>query len=264
MAERTEYKPNTFCWPELATSDAGAAKKFYGDILGWKFHDDEVGPGMVYTMCLKKDKAAGALFALNAEMKAQGIPPNWLSYVSVKSVDETTKKAKKLGATVMREPMDVMDVGRMAVLQDPTGAVFALWEPKKHIGAQVVNEHGALTWNELLTPDVDRAGKFYTEVFNWGADSQDMGNFTYTSFKNGDRPAAGMMQIDQQTMGDVPPNWGVYFAVDHCDKTVEKAKKIGATVIVGPQDIPEVGRFATMLDPQGAAFSVIQLLNPGD
>lgn len=264
MAERKKYKPNTFCWPELATSDASGAKKFYADILGWNFHDDEVAPGMVYTMCLKDDKAAGALFPLNAEMKSQGAAPNWLSYVSVESVDETTNKAKKLGAKVVREPMDVMDVGRMAELQDPTGAVFALWEPKKHIGAQVVNEHGALTWNELQTPDVDRAGKFYTELFGWGADTQDMGSFTYTSYKNGDRPAGGMMPIDQQTMGDVPPNWGVYFAVDQCDKTVEKAKKIGATVIVGPQDIPEVGRFATMIDPQGAVFSVIELANPGE
>ena len=220
MPQVTEYKPNTFCWPELSTSDTAAAKKFYGDLLGWSFHDEEVGPDAVYTMGLKGDKAVGALYALNEEMKSQGVPPNWLSYVSVASADETAKKAKTLGGTLIKEPFDVMDVGRMAVIQDPAAAVFAIWQSKKHIGSQLANEHGALTWNELLTKDVEKAGKFYTELFGWGSESADIGGMTYTAFMNGDRPAGGMLEINPDTMGDIPSNWLVYFAVDDADKAV--------------------------------------------
>jgi predicted enzyme related to lactoylglutathione lyase len=262
MPEMKEYKPNTFCWPELATSDPDGAKKFYGDLMGWNFHDDPVGPDAVYTMVLKGDRNVGALFAINAELKAQGVPPNWLSYVSVASAADTATKAKELGGQLVKEPFDVMDVGRMAVIKDPTGAVFAIWEPKKHIGAQLVNEHGTLTWNELMTTDVDMAGKFYTHLFDWGSDSADMGGFTYTSFMNGDRPAAGMMQINPETMGEMPPNWMIYFAVDDCDAAAEKVKKLGGNVVEPPRDIPEVGRFAIALDPQGACFAMIKLQNP--
>jgi predicted enzyme related to lactoylglutathione lyase len=262
MPARTEYEPGTFCWPELSTTDPAGAKKFYGELLGWSFHDEDVGPDMVYSMSLKGDKNIGALYGLNEEMKSQGIPPHWLSYVSVANVDETAKKAQSLGATIIKEPFDVFDAGRMAVLQDPSDAVFAIWQPIKHIGAELVNEHGTLTWNELLTKDVDRAGKFYTELFGWGSQTTDMGEFNYTSYMNGERPAGGMMEINQETMGDLPAHWMVYFAVDDCDKTAEKAKSLGANVVVAPQDIPEVGRFAVMVDPQGAAFSIIKLLNP--
>jgi predicted enzyme related to lactoylglutathione lyase len=178
------------------------------------------------------------------------------------SADDTAIKAKALGGKLAREPFDVMDVGRMAVIEDPTGAVFAIWESKKHIGAQLVNEHGALTWNELMTTDVDKAGKFYTHLFDWGSDTADMGGFTYTSFMNGDRPAGGMMQIDPKTMGDVPTHWLVYFAVDDCDAAAEKAKSLGGNVVSPPRDIPEVGRFAVVLDPQGAGFAMIKLQNP--
>jgi predicted enzyme related to lactoylglutathione lyase len=261
MPEVTEYKPNTFCWPELATSESAGAKKFYGERLGWSFHDDPVGPDAVYTMSLISDKNVGAMYELNQEMKSQGIPPHWLSYVSVTDVDATVAKAKTLGGTVIKEPLDVFDVGRMAVLQDPTGAVFALWQPRKHIGAQLVNEAGALTWNELMTKDVEKSGKFYTELFDWGTQTADMGGMQYTSFMNGDRPAAGMFQITEE-MGDVPSNWMVYFAVDDCDQTADKAKSLGANIIVPPQDIPDVGRFAVATDPQGAAFAFIKLANP--
>jgi predicted enzyme related to lactoylglutathione lyase len=261
VSEVTEYKPNTFCWPELTTSDAAGAKKFYCDLFGLEFRDDEVGPGMVYTMFSKNGKSVGAMFELNEEMKQCGIPPNWLSYVSVTSVDDTLQKAKELGGTAFREATDVMDVGRLAVLQDPTGAVFALWQPKKHIGAELVNEPGTLCWNELMTTNVDQAGKFYTDLFNWGAETADMGGMNYTSFMNGDRPAGGMMAITKE-MGEVPPHWMAYFAVEDCDKSAEKIKSLGGQILHGPQDIPEVGRFATAMDPQGVVFSIIKLNNP--
>ena len=262
MSEVTKFPANTFCWPELATSDTEGAKKFYADVLGWTYQDDEIGPDMVYTMNLIGDKNAGAMFLINEEMKAMNIPPNWLQYVSVDSVDDKTAKAKDLGATALRDPMDVMDIGRMSVLQDPTGGVFALWQPKQAHGSQLINEPGALSWNELFTNDVDRAGKFYTDLFDWSAETKDMGGTMYTVFMNGERPAAGMMAINQEEMGDAPPNWLVYFATDDTDSAADRIKSGGGQILVPPQDIPEVGRCSVAMDPQGAAFAVIKLENP--
>ncbi len=262
MPEVTKHEPNTFCWPELATSDAVAAKRFYGDVLGWTYHDDEVAPGLVYSLVLLDKKHVGALYALNAEMTSQGVPPHWLSYVSVASADDAATKAKTLGGTIIKEPFDVHDLGRMADIRDPAEAVFALWEPRKAIGSQLLNEPGSLAWNELLNKNVEKAGAFYTKLFGWGTTSKDMGGMTYTIFHSGKKQAAGMMPIDRKTMGDIPSNWLVYFAVADCDKTVAKAKHAGATIVAGPYDIPEVGRFAVAVDPQGAAFAFITFAMP--
>lgn len=258
MPVSKDVKPGTFCWVELGTSDSASAKKFYGSLFGWKPNDTPAGPDMTYTMLQLDGKDAGGMYEMPDDMKSMGIPPHWLSYVNVVDVDATTKKAGELGAKIMREPMDVMEVGRMAVIQDPTGATFALWQPKAHGGASVVNEPGALCWNELLTTDTGKASKFYSELFGWTANTKDMGGMMYTSFMNGDQPAAGMMEITKQ-MGPVPPNWMVYFATDDCDKTADKATTGGAKVLCPPTDIPGVGRFAAAADPQGAAFSFIKL-----
>src|SRR5687767_11231234 len=153
MQEATEYKPGTFCWVELATSDGEAAKTFYTQLFGWDFVDNPMGPGMVYTMLNLDGKNVGALYKMMPEQEAQGIPPNWLSYVSVANADETADKAKAAGATILKEPFDVATYGRMAVIQDPTGAVFALWQPKDHLGAGIFNVPNSFTWNELMTTD---------------------------------------------------------------------------------------------------------------
>jgi predicted enzyme related to lactoylglutathione lyase len=263
MAEITKHEPNTFCWPELETSDTAGAKKFYGEVLGWKFHDEEVAPGVMYSMALLGDKFVGALYALNAEMKSQGAVPHWLSYVSVTSADDTTKKAKTLGGTVIKAAFDVHDLGRMAVIRDPAEAVFAVWEPRQAIGSQLLREPGALAWNELLTNDVEKAGSFYTKLFGWGTTVQDMGGMMYTVFQKGKMQAAGMMPISQETTGDVPPNWLVYFAVADCDKAAAAAKRLGADIVAPPQDIPDVGRFAVAIDPQGAAVGLLYLATAG-
>ncbi|MCH7548101.1 MAG: VOC family protein [Candidatus Krumholzibacteriota bacterium] len=161
----------------------------------------------------------------------------------------------------MLEPMDVSDIGKMAVLFDPQGAVVALWQPLQRFGSELANEPGSFTWNELYTADVDGSGSFYTNVFGWGAQTSDMGTMQYTLFMNGDRPAAGMLEI-QKEWGEVPPHWLTYFAVDDTDAAVKTISDLGGTIKMGPQDIPEVGRFATAMDPQGGVFAVIRLLNP--
>jgi uncharacterized protein len=258
--QATSYAPGTFCWVELGTTDGEGAKKFYTELFGWDFTDNPIGPGMVYTMLKQDGKDVGALYQMPAEMTEQGIPPHWLSYVSVTSADETATKATELGGTIRKEPFDVFDIGRMAVIQDPTGAVFALWQPRKHIGAGIVNVPNSLVWNELGTTDVAKATEFYTNLFGWTADVQQFG-IEYTIFKNGERGAGGCYKLTPE-MGNVPSHWLVYFAVDDCDATTEKAASLGAKTMKPPDDIPGVGRFSILLDPQGAAFAIIKTNPP--
>jgi predicted enzyme related to lactoylglutathione lyase len=261
MQETPEYAPGTFCWVELATIDGEAAKKFYTELFGWTFNDSPIGPGMVYTMLKLDGKDVGALYQMPAEMTSQGMPPHWLSYALVTSADESAAKAKELGGTLMKQPFDVMDVGRMAVVQDPTGAVFAIWQAGTHTGAGVVNVPNSLCWNELATPDTSKAADFYTGLFGWEKNTRDMGGMSYTSFMNGDRPAGGMYSPTPE-MGEIPPNWLAYFAVDDTDAKLAKANQLGATTIAPAMDIPGVGRFAVIQDPQGAVFGIIKLDSP--
>jgi uncharacterized protein len=261
MQESTELKPGTFCWVELATSDDAAAKTFYTQLFGWTFDEHQMGPGMVYTMLKLDGKDVAGLYKLMPDQEAQGVPPNWLSYVSVTDADEAANKAKTEGATILKEPFDVFTLGRMAVIQDPTGAVFALWQAKDNKGSAVFNVPGALTWNELMTNDTKKAGDFYSTVFGWTRDVQNFGPLEYTMFNNGDRPNGGMLQITPE-MGPIPPNWLAYFAVDDCDAKAQKAAELGGQIMKPADDIPGVGRFAVLIDPQGAAFAIIKLENP--
>jgi predicted enzyme related to lactoylglutathione lyase len=261
MQETAQYKPGTFCWVELGTTDGEAAKKFYTQLFGWDFADTPIGPSGVYTMLKLDGKDVGALYKMPEEMTSQGMPPHWLSYVSVTSADETAAKAKQLGATLIKEPFDVSTVGRMAVIQDPTGAVFALWQAGTHAGATVTNVPNSFCWNELGTPDTAKAGDFYTSLFGWGKKVQQMGPMTYTSFMNGDRPAGGMYE-PTAAMGNVPPHWLAYFAVEDTDAKVKQANDLGGRTIAPPIDIPDTGRFAVIQDPQGAVFGIIKLSNP--
>ncbi|HXI23333.1 MAG TPA: VOC family protein [Pyrinomonadaceae bacterium] len=250
-----EHAPGSFCWIELATTDGPGAKKFYGELFGWEAQDMPIGPDMVYTMLKLNGKDVAALYQKGEQMK--DVPTHWASYVSVTSADETAAKAKALGGNVIQEPFDVMDVGRMAVVSDPTGAVFSIWQPKLHKGVGVKGEIGSLCWDELLTNDTEKAKDFYTKLFDWTAKT-DSGEMPYTEWINGEDHIGGMMQI-QPFMGPIPPNWGIYIAVADCDGTVEKATSLGARTYVPPTDIPNVGRFAVLADPQGAVFNVIKL-----
>src|SRR6267378_4458329 len=250
-----EHAPGSFCWAELATTDGHGAKKFYSELFGWTTHDSPIGPGMVYTMLKLDGKDVGALYEKGEMMKE--VPTVWASYISVANADETAAKAKSLGGTVMQEPFDVMDVGRMAVILDPTGAAFCIWQPGKHTGFGVKGAPNTVSWNELLTTDSARAIDFYTKLFGWEANTHE-GTMPYTEWMNGTEHAGGMMQIAPH-MGPVPPHWGIYFAVDDCDATFQKATTLGAKAIVPPMDIPNVGRFATIMDPQSAGFSIIKL-----
>lgn len=260
MPTVTQHAPGTFSWPELATKDPNGAKKFYATLFGWTYEDRPMGEAGVYTMIQKDGKPVGALYAMEKAQLDQGMPPHWGSYVTVESADATAAKAKQLGGTVVMEPFDVMEHGRMAVLRDPQGATFCLWQPKEHIGAQRLGDPGSLVWTELLTSDANGAEAFYTKLFPWRSSQVPSAageGVPYTIFHRGEDGAAGMFQITKQ-MGPMNPYWYPYFAVDDCDATVEKARSLGAQVHMPPTDIPKTGRFAVLSDPQGASFGVIK------
>jgi hypothetical protein len=257
MTEVTRHEPGSFCWPELATTDPAGAKKFYAGLFGWTANDQPAGPDMVYSILQLGGRDAGALYELEKAQQERGVPPHWNTYVSVESADDAAKKARELGAKVIAGPFDVMEAGRMAILQDPTGAVFCVWQAKNNIGARVINEPGALCWSELDTNDTDSAERFYTKLFGWTTKVSP----EYTEFDRGSTPIGGMMRIPKE-WGDVPPNWLPYFAVSDCDATAAKAKELGGSVTVPPTDIPNVGPFAVLQDPQGAVFAVYRLTVP--
>jgi uncharacterized protein len=205
-------------------------------------------------------RKAGKTVAGNMPVMMPGQPSVWTSYVCVDDADATVGRAKKAGATVLVEPMDVTDIGRMAVMADPTGAAVGVWQPKTFKGAELAGEAGAFAWNELNTRDVPSAKAFYTEVFGWEPNDLDMGGMSYTEWKLGDNPVAGMMTMLDIVPAEVPAHWLVYFAVEDADASVSKATELGATTLLPPTDIPP-GRFAVLSDPDRAAFAVIKM-NP--
>jgi len=255
----TQHAPGTFCWPELMTLDQEAARKFYSTLFGWDSADSPMGDAGTYTIFKLGGRDVAALYTMDPNQRAMGIPPHWNAYVSVENADAAAAKATSLGATVLMAPFDVMDHGRMAVIQDPQGAVFCVWQGMKTPGVGVLNEVGALVWTELSTPDTKAAAAFYTGLLPWTTEAWP-GPMEYTQFKRGDGTAAGgMMTLTPEMKGaGVPPNWLSYFNVADCAATVEQAKSLGAKVMMGPHSVPSVGTIAIFVDPQGAAFAVIQ------
>ena len=262
MSEFSKYPHGTFSWVELVANDIDKAENFYTKLFGWDIEKVPMGNDQFYYMCKLRGKNVAAMYKMMPEQEAAGVPPHWASYVTVDNCDDAVEKAKSLGAAVLAGPLDVFTAGRMAFLQEPGGAAFAVWEAKDHIGAHIVNEHGCLSWNELATKDVEKSKAFYTELFGWGHKAEDMGGgMTYHTWQVGERMNGGMMHMGEE-YGDVPPHWNVYFSVNDCDAAVEKVKELGGAVHVPPTDIPGTGRFSVVADTNGAVFSVIYLENP--
>jgi predicted enzyme related to lactoylglutathione lyase len=259
VAEYTSHVPGTFSWAELATIDQKAGVAFYRALLGWDVKDQPIGPTEVYSLLTLRGQEVAAACTMQPDERQLGIPPHWNLYVTVASVDEAAKRAEGLGAKVLVPPFDVMDAGRMAVVQDPTGAVFQLWQAGRSIGAKILNEPGALCWSELTTRDTKAAESFYTALFGWQAKHSPPGApMAYTEFSVQDQPGIGMMAMPSQMPASVPSYWMPYFQVADCDATAARAGELGAKVMVGPQDIPSTGRFAILEDPQGAVFAVFK------
>ena len=257
MAEFTSHTPGTFSWPELATTDQKAAVAFYRALFGWEVDETPIGPTEVYSTLQMRGKPVGAACTLRPEETKMGVPPHWNAYITVANTDETVKKAESLGAKVFAPPFDVMDYGRMAVLQDPTGAVFQVWQAKTHIGAHILSEPGAACWTELATRDTKAAEAFYTQLFGWTAKVGGVGTpMEYTEFNNQGKPGVGMMAMPAQVPAFVPPYWMWYFQVADVDASTATATSLGASVRVPAMDIPSTGRFSVVADPQGAVFAL--------
>lgn len=252
-----EYAPGTPSWVELSTPDADASAAFYDELMGWRA--TEPGPAEEtggYRMFQYDGKNVAGMMP----HMQQGQPTAWATYISVADADETASKVKEAGGNTIVEPMDVMDLGRMAFFMDPSGAAFGVWQPRNFAGADLVNEPGSLCWNEVLTRDAESGKAFYPQVFGWhaGRPSFEGAPDTYTVWEAEGRPVGGMMQMsDEYFPAEVPSHWNVCFAVADCDATVAKARELGGTVTQEPMDMP-IGRFAGIVDPQGASFTIMQ------
>jgi uncharacterized protein len=248
MGERTSHAPGTFSWADLPTTDPDGAKRFYGELFGWEFDDAPLPEGGVYTMIRKDGKEVAALFQGD-----EGMPVAWNSYVTVETAQAAAARAAELGGTVMSEPFDVLDAGRMAVVQDPAGAVTCVWEPRDSIGAALVNVPGALTLNQLNTTDPEDATRFYSGLFGWRFEQVAAGDPPYWGIYLGDRLNGGMMPLPPGS--PAPPHWLVYFGSPDADADGAQIGELGGQVLVGPMDVPG-GRIVAGQDPQGAVFGL--------
>lgn len=253
------HKPGSFCWVELGTSDQNAAKEFYRSLLGWSANDHPMGPNGTYTVFQAQGRDAAAAYTLRPEDASRGVPPHWMLYIAVQNADAAAKRASELGATVCAPAFDVTDLGRMAVLQDPTGAMFSVWQGKRQAGTGITGVPGTLCWCDLNTHDQGRARKFYSDFFGWKTteDTDDDPPSGYVHIQNGDDFIGGISP-PAFVNPHIPPHWMPYFQVANCDASTAQAKQIGARVYMEPTTLEEVGRFAILADPQGASFAIFQ------
>ncbi len=273
MPERDGYIPGVPAWVDTSQADPEAAAEFYGDLFGWEFENvlPAEAPGKYFIARIN----GGDVGAVGSQQEGRPQQPSWNTYVWVESADEAASKVKDAGGSVVVEPFEVMDLGRMAMFADPEGAVFSVWQAKKHKGAEIVNEHGSVNFNDLNTRDVEGAKSFYGSVFGWETLELGGGFEMWTLPGYGDhleRDNPGMRE-GMAEMGapkgfedvvaslnpisddqpDTPPHWGVTFAVDDADSIAEQAEALGGRVLAPPFDAPWV-RMTVLADPQGATF----------
>jgi uncharacterized protein len=253
MPARTSYHQGTPNWVDLQTTDQDAAKRFYATLFGWTYDDQPMPQGPVYSMAKLGEDSVAAIAPQSPELAAAGAPPMWNTYLAVDSVEDAVARAEAAGGQIAMPPFDVMDAGRMAVIMDPSGAPVALWQARNHIGATLVNEPGTVMWNELVTTDPS-VTSFYERVFGLTTETMDMGTGKYTMLLADGQQVGG---TTAPQMPGAPNHWHVYFAVADADAAVAQAADLGGSILAQPFDTP-AGRMATVRDPQGAVFSLIQ------
>ena len=259
MPDVTSYAQGTPSWIDLSTTDAEGALAFYGALFGWENDPQPTGPDSFYYMQRRGGRAVCGLYQQMEDDTSQGIPSHWTTYITVDDADDASAKAEKVGGAVLAEPFDVFDAGRMAMLRDPEGAVFAMWQPKAHIGCEVKGDPGTLIWNEVMSNNPAQAGAFYGAVLGTEFTSAPMG---YYLLRAGGKSVAGVLQITAEMQGCVPC-WVTYFGVDDADAKTAQAQQLGATVLLPPWDVPDEGRVAVLQDPQGAVFNLFQPIPGG-
>jgi uncharacterized protein len=245
-----------FAWFELSTSDPSGAKQFYSSLLGWEFQDSAMGPDMMYTMFRLRGRDAAGAYRMKDEDRQLGIPPNWLLYIAVDNADATVAGALEHGGSAMSPAFDVPNVGRMAVLQDPVGAVFAVFQPGAHRGVGIYAEPNAFCWADLQTPDRDRTSHFYSALFGWqllpGKDKDPSG---YLHIKNGEQFIGGLPE-SRNLPPSVMPHWLPYIQCTDCAAQTAKAERLGARVIVPAMTVEGQLSYSVIADPQGAVFAL--------
>ena len=261
MSERSEYNPGEFSWVDLASPDMDASAAFYADLIDWEREQvgDPEQTGGYCNFTYESKPVAGL-----GPIMMEGQPPAWTSYVQVADADETAAKVTDAGGTVLMDPFDVPGgAGRMAVCQDAEGAFFSIWQAGEFRGAELVNEVGTWTWNNLLSRDLEKAKAFYGDVFGWRLEriKEAPPELPYFNWHTeGQRWAEGLGGANQagpELPAEVPPHWEVYFAVADAAKAVETTTGAGGKCLLGPIEIP-VGKMAVLVDPQGANFALIE------
>ena len=257
MSKIEKYTPGSFCWAELATTDAVAAKTFYSAMFGWDAVDNPMPQG-VYTLFQAEGLDAAAVY-----QAPPGIPVHWGVHFAVASVDETAALVAPAGGKVLAGPFDAHEYGRMAVVQDPMGATFSIWEAKKSIGATYGGQLNRVIWPELATPDPGAAAAFYGKLFGWGTKAEGgLEAAMYAEWQHEGTSTGGMLPQRGDEWKGIPSYWMVYVTVADCDERAAKAVELGAKLRVPPHDIPNTGRFSMLVDPQGATICIIKLTHP--
>ena len=257
MANIDKHPAGAFCWFELATTDQAAAKNFYTSLFGWAVNDSPMGPDDFYSIFKLSGRDAGAAYSMRKEQRAQGVPPHWMLYVAVDNADDAVNKTAQLGGTVLAPAFDVMDAGRMAVLQDPTGAIFSVWQPRKSTGTTIAGVDNTFCWADLNSPDPDKAGKFYSGLFSWGLMKDPKDPAGYIHIKNGEHFIGGMLPAEYRNP-NAPPHWLLYVHVADVAAATGKAEQLGGKVLMPPSTMENVGTWSIIADPQGAVLALFK------
>ncbi len=264
MFKVTKYPHGTFSWAELVSREGENSKQFLTGLFGWSFVDVPMGESMVYTMYAQDGANVAASFQMDEERFPPQVPSHWNNYITVDDVDALAPRVTELGGQVLSGPFDVFESGRMLVLTDPTGANVSLWQPRSHIGAGLVNCPGAMSWNELATPDSALSRAFYAALLGWEFAAE--GPPGYMLIRNRGRNNGGILQMtDEWKLPDgnfMPAHWSVYFSVASIDAAVAKVGELGGEALYDTMDAPDVGRFRIIREPAGAVFTIIQLNQP--
>lgn len=257
MTKFSQYQSGHFCWVELCAQNAQQAKAFYTQLFNWQPNDMPLPQGGFYTMLQSQGVDIGALYQMDDTRLKQGVPSHWLSYIATDNIEATVEKAKLLGAEIIMGPMAVGDAGTMALLFEPNGAMFALWQANQHSGSGIKDEANTPCWNELASKNAEQSTRFYCQLLGWESRTEAMGDMMYTLFIQDGKQVAGMLEMTED-WGEMPAHWMVYFQVDDIQGLLERVTQLGGSVCVPASQIDGVGTFSVITDPDGGFFSVLQ------
>lgn len=253
MGYEREHASGTPSWADLATPDMVVSSRFYGGLFGW----DSAARGSsglahgYLTFQVDRQDVAGLGPLMDDDA------PAWTVHIAVSDADAVAATVVGHGGTTLVAPHDVFDAGRTALFADPTGAVFGVWQPASHRGAELIGVDGAMCWAQLASRNIEASKRFYGAVFGWVGFTTPYETSTYTRFRLDGREVAGMVEMDRSWPRELPSHWMPYFAVEDCDVVAAKVDQLGGEVAVEPYDLPDMGRAAVLGDPHGAVFSVM-------